>query len=130
MKRIFNYKRKVEFGEIIPKKIDRAKYIKSAITIQRAWRRYVARKAMKKRIARLEAVLGMRIPSWQSRETMAKDEENLQARRALIPAFDARTRQTISDERMKVNKCGVLNSLQYNYRHKHIEESIHKSISR
>ncbi|XP_072760496.1 dynein regulatory complex protein 11 isoform X2 [Anoplolepis gracilipes] len=102
VKRIYDYNRKVATGHIIPKKIDRAKYIKSAITIQRAWRRYAARKAMKKRIARLEEVLGMTTPSWQSRKTIAKDEENFQRQRTQIPVFEAHTKKAISDERTRL----------------------------
>ncbi|EZA61609.1 hypothetical protein DMN91_004111 [Ooceraea biroi] len=102
VKRVFDYNKKVALGEIIPKKIDRAKYVKSAVTIQRAWRRYAARKATKKRIARLEAILGMTVPSRPSRETIAKDEQNFQRRRALIPTFDARTAKAISDERTRL----------------------------
>lgn len=110
MKRIFDYNKKVRRGEIIPRKLDRIKYIKSAVTIQRAWRRYVARKAMKKRIARLEEALGMTIPSWRCRKAIAKDEENFQRRRALMPVFDARTKKTIDDERIRVNfPNGILN---------------------
>lgn len=90
-------------GEIIPKKIDHAKYIKSVITIQRAWRRYAARKATRKRIRRLEEALGMTIPSWQSYEVFAKDQENFQHRRALMAVFDARTKKAINDERTRVN---------------------------
>lgn len=103
VKCIYDYNKKVRFGEIIPRKIDRNKYIKSVMTIQRAWRRYAARKAMRKRIARLEEVLDMTIPSWQCRETIAKDNDNFQRRRALMPGFDARIKKAISDERTRVN---------------------------
>lgn len=103
MKRIYDYNKKVRFGEIIPRKIDRIRYIKSVVTIQRAWRQYAARKAIKKRIVRLEEALGMTIPSWQCRKTIAKDDDNFQRRRALIPMFEARTKKAISDERMRVN---------------------------
>jgi hypothetical protein len=103
VKRAFDYDRKVAFGEIIPKKIDVDEQIKAAITIQRAWRRFAARKAMEKRIARLETMLNMTIPSWQSREIIAKDEENFEQKRALIPIFDARAAKTTSDERTRVN---------------------------
>jgi len=103
VKRAFDYDRKVAFGEIIPKKIDFDEQIKAAITIQRAWRRYAARKAKRKRIARLETVLNMTIPNWQSREIIAKDEENFQQRRALVSVFDARAAKTINDERTRVN---------------------------
>ncbi|KYM86111.1 IQ and AAA domain-containing protein 1 [Atta colombica] len=104
VKRIYDYNNKVRSGEIIPKKIDRIKYIKSAVTIQRAWRRYVARKAMKKRIARLEETLGMTVPSWQCNKIIAKDDDNFQRRRALIPMFDLRTKKAINDERTKLLK--------------------------
>lgn len=102
VKRIYDYNKKVRSGEIIPKKIDRVRYIKSAVTIQRAWRRYAARKAMKKRIARLEEALDMMISSWRCNKTIAKDDDNFQRRRALMPVFDARTKKAISDERIKV----------------------------
>jgi len=58
---------------------------------------------MKRRIARLEEALGMIIPSWQSRKTIAKDEENFQRRRALMPIFEAHTKKTTSEERTRVN---------------------------
>ncbi|XP_011264508.2 dynein regulatory complex protein 11 [Camponotus floridanus] len=102
VKRIFDYNKKIASGMIVPRKIDRSRYIKSAITIQRAWRRYAARKAMKRRIARLEEALGMIIPSWQSRKTIAKDEENFQRRRALMPIFEAHTKKTTSEERTRL----------------------------
>ncbi|KAG5310781.1 DRC11 protein, partial [Acromyrmex insinuator] len=104
VKRIFDYNRKLRFGEIIPKEIDYATYIKSAVTIQRAWRRYVARKATKKRIARLEEALGMTIPSWQCNKTIAEDDDNFQRQRALIPVFDVRMKKAMSDERTKLLK--------------------------
>ncbi|XP_018307729.1 IQ and AAA domain-containing protein 1 [Mycetomoellerius zeteki] len=104
VKRIYDYNKKVRSGEIIPKKIDRVRYIKSAVTIQRAWRRYAARKAMKKRIARLEEALDMMISSWRCNKTIAKDDDNFQRRRALMPVFDARTKKAISDERIKLLK--------------------------
>lgn len=103
VKDIFDYNKKVRFGEIIPKKISRTRYIKSVITVQRAWRRFAARKTMRKRIARLEEVLGMTIPSWQSRRTIAKDDDNFQRRRTLMPGFDARIKKAISDKRTRVN---------------------------
>lgn len=103
MKRTYDYDKKVQFGEIVPRKIDRSKYIKSVVTIQRAWRRYAARKAMKKRIARLEEALDMTIPSWQCHKTFTKNEENFQRRRALMPIYEAHTKKAISDERTRVN---------------------------
>lgn len=103
MKRIYDYNKKIASGMIVPRKVDRSTYVKSAITIQRAWRRYAARKALKKRIARLEEALGMTIPSWQCRKTIAKDEENFQRRRTLILIFEAHTKKTISEERTRVN---------------------------
>ncbi|KAG5325555.1 DRC11 protein, partial [Pseudoatta argentina] len=104
VKRIFDYNKKLRFEEIIPKKIDHATYIKSAVTIQRAWRRYVARKAMKKRIARLEEALDMTIPSWRCNKIIAKDNDNFQRQRALIPVFDVRMKKAMSDERTKLLK--------------------------
>ncbi|KYN40728.1 IQ and AAA domain-containing protein 1 [Trachymyrmex septentrionalis] len=102
--RIYDYNKKVRHGEIIPKKIDFAKYIKSTVTIQRAWRRYAARIAMKKRIARLEEALGMTTPSWRYNKTIAKDDDNFQRRRALMPVFDERMKKANSDERTKLLK--------------------------
>lgn len=107
VKRMYDYNKKVRTGEIIPRKIDRIKYMKSVVTIQRAWRRYAARKAMRQRIARLEDALGMTIPSWRYRETIAKDDDNFQRRRALMPVFDARTKKAISDERTRVNFLNI-----------------------
>lgn len=100
---MYDYNKKVRSGEIIPRKIDRIRYIKSAVMIQRAWRRYAARKAMRKRIAHLEEALGMTIPSWRCRKTIVKDDDNFQRRRALMPVFDAHTKKAINDERTRVN---------------------------
>lgn len=101
-KRTFEYKKKLAYGEIIPKKIDHTEYIKSAKIIQRAWRRYTARRNMRKRVARLEEILGMTIPSWQCHKVFAMDEENFKRRRALIPTFAEQTEKAISDERARV----------------------------
>lgn len=100
---MFDYNKKVRSGDIIPRIIDRIRYIKAAVTIQRAWQRYAARKAMRKRIARLEEALGMTIPSWRCRKTIVKDDDNFQRRRALMPVFDAHTKKAINDEYTRVN---------------------------
>ncbi|KAL6442102.1 hypothetical protein ACFW04_002427 [Cataglyphis niger] len=114
VKRTYDYDKKVEFGEIVPIKIDRSKYIKSVETIQRAWRRYAARKATKKRIARLEEILDMTIPSWQCRKTFTKDEENFQRRRALMSIYEVHTKRAISDERtrlMRIRGPGLMEDI-------------------
>jgi len=103
VKRTYDYNKKVRSGEIIPKKIDRIRYIKSAMTIQHAWRRNAAKRAMRKRIARLEEALDMTISSWRCNKIIAKDDDNFQRRRALMPVFDAHTKKAISDERTRVN---------------------------
>lgn len=104
---MFDYNVKVRTGEITLRKVERAKYIESAVKIQRAWRRYITRKNTRKRIARLEEVLGMTIPSWRSRETFAKDEQNFQRRRALMPAYDAHVEAAFSDERTRVKMLRI-----------------------
>lgn len=101
-RREFEYRRKLAFGWIVPKKIDQTENVEAAKTIQRAWRRYVARRDTRKRIARLEEVLGMTIPSWQCRKVFETDEESFKRRRALIPAFAERTEKTTDDERARV----------------------------
>ncbi|EFN79071.1 IQ and AAA domain-containing protein ENSP00000340148 [Harpegnathos saltator] len=103
-KRIFEYKEKVAYGDIIPKMIDRAEYIESAKIIQCAWRRYIARKDIRKKIARLEEALGMTIPSWQCRKVFTRDEENFKRRRAIIPVFTEQTEKTICDKRARLLK--------------------------
>ena len=71
-------------GLIVPKKIDKDTYINAAKTIQRAWRRYAARKKLKNRIARTEELLGMTIPSWRNQEVFKKDKENFEKKLALM----------------------------------------------
>lgn len=57
---------------------------------------------MGKRIARLEEVLDMTIPSWQSRKIIVEDNDNFQRRRALMLMSDVHLKKAISDERMRV----------------------------
>ncbi|KAL0113827.1 hypothetical protein PUN28_011276 [Cardiocondyla obscurior] len=102
VKRIYDYNKRVMSGKIIPQKIDRNKYIKSALTIQRAWRRYTARRIVKKRIVHLDEALDMTIPSWQCRKVIAKDIDNFQRRRALMTVFDAQIKKAIDDERARL----------------------------
>lgn len=112
----------MKFGEIIPRKLDHTRFIKLVMMIQRAWRRYAARKAMRKRIARLEEALDMTIPSWRCRKTIAKDDDNFQRRRALMPGFDAQIKKAISDERMRVNFPNRISNLLHYHEGKQIKE--------
>lgn len=60
----------------------------------------------------------MTIPSWSSREVFVKDEENFKRRRALMPAFAARTKRVINDERARVNLPNRVSSRRGNDREK------------
>lgn len=102
VKRLYDYNKKLVIGEIVTKKIDRDKYIKSAITIQRAWRRFAARKAARERIEYLEEILGMTIPSWYSNKVFEQNNDNFHRRQAMIPISAAQIKKTINDEHIRV----------------------------
>ncbi|XP_054008025.1 IQ and AAA domain-containing protein 1-like [Hylaeus anthracinus] len=99
-----DYKRRVEIGEIVPRKLKRSTFENAARTIQRAWRRYVAKKANKKRIARLEELLGMTIPSWKSNQVFVKDRENFQKKLDMMSPFAAQIDKTTEDQRTRLWK--------------------------
>lgn len=109
VERISNFNRKVQFGLIVPKKTSRSTYEKAARTIQRAWRRHTARKNLKKKIGRIEELLGMTIPSWKSDETFLIDKENFQKRLQMIPPIAADVVTAAEEERTKVIVLLTLN---------------------
>ena len=72
-------------GEIDPKMESETDKISAAITIQKAWRSYLARNSLQKKMKRVEELLGMTIPSWKPHEVFDRDEENFKRRLALQP---------------------------------------------
>ena len=90
VERMYNYQRKVQTGEIVPTKTSKAAKQKAAGTIQRAWRRYVAKKRMKKRLERLEELLEITVPRRKCDKVFAKDRENFWKRLEMIPTIAAR----------------------------------------
>lgn len=96
------YNKDVTMGLIVPKKIDKDTYINAAKTIQRAWRRYAARKKLKNRIARTEELLGMTIPSWRNQEVFKKDKENFEKKLALMSVFADKTAKATEKEEARV----------------------------
>lgn len=75
---------------------------KAATTIQRYWRGYLARLRARKRLNKLEKLLGMTIPSWQDNSIREKDLENFQRRQKLQPQALEQTQSTINKEKLKV----------------------------
>ncbi|XP_017798509.1 PREDICTED: IQ and AAA domain-containing protein 1-like [Habropoda laboriosa] len=104
VQRMYNYNKKLESGEIVPKKLHREVYMNAAKTIQRAWRRYKAKKRMKKRIEIKEELLGMTIPSWKSNEILDKDREDFQRKLTLMPRFADRIVKATENERTRLFK--------------------------
>ncbi|XP_076235071.1 IQ and AAA domain-containing protein 1-like [Calliopsis andreniformis] len=104
VERIYKFSMRVQAGMIVPKKTTRSTYEKAAKVIQRAWRRYAARKRMKKRINRVEELLGMTIPSWKDEGVFLKDKENFQKRLEMIPTFAAQTVKAAEEERARLWK--------------------------
>ncbi|XP_076391231.1 IQ and AAA domain-containing protein 1-like isoform X2 [Megachile rotundata] len=102
--RIYNYNKKIQAGQIVPKKMSRVTFVTAARTIQRAWRSYLAKKKMKKRRDRIEELLDMTIPSWKSREILAKDEENFQKRLESMPLSVVRVSKMTDDTRARLWK--------------------------
>ncbi|XP_046143375.1 IQ and AAA domain-containing protein 1-like [Osmia bicornis bicornis] len=98
------YNRKLQMGEIMPKKMSIATFVFAARTIQRAWRRYLAKKKMKKRADRVEELLDMTIPSWKSEKVFVKDKESFQKKLELMPGFVDRVTKTTDDNRAKLWK--------------------------
>ncbi|KAG7210763.1 hypothetical protein KM043_012257 [Ampulex compressa] len=101
-KRLYDYNRKLMMGEISVKKIERGTYAKAAITIQRAWRNYARKMALKKRIELIKDISGMSMPSWKCRDVWKIDRENFQRRLELIPVMTTRTEKATSEERTRL----------------------------
>ncbi|XP_076751560.1 IQ and AAA domain-containing protein 1-like [Xylocopa sonorina] len=104
IQRMYRYNKKLETGEIVPKKLHKTAYTNAAKTIQRAWRRYAARKRLQNRIAEKEKLLGMTIPSWKSRQVILKDEENFQKKLTLMSTFADKIVKTNQNERARIFK--------------------------
>ncbi|CAL7945569.1 unnamed protein product [Xylocopa violacea] len=104
VQRMYHYNKKLETGEIVPKKLHKSTYTNAAKTIQRAWRRYAARKRLRNRIAQKEELLGMTIPSWKSRQVFLKDEENFQKKLTLMSTFADKIVKASQDERARIFK--------------------------
>lgn len=96
------YRRKVEIGEIVPKMYSKATYEIAARTIQRAWRTCMKKRIRKKRMDRLEQLIGMSIPSWKSDHVLAKDRENFQRKLDMMPVYADRVERVTEDHRTKV----------------------------
>ncbi|XP_076633682.1 IQ and AAA domain-containing protein 1-like [Colletes latitarsis] len=102
LQRLNEYKRKLETGEIVPKKLKKSTFENAAKTIQRAWKRHVAKKTRKERIACMEELLGMTIPSWKCDKVFIKDKENFQKKLEMMPPFAARIEKATKDERARL----------------------------
>ncbi|XP_076642535.1 dynein regulatory complex protein 11 [Halictus rubicundus] len=98
------YRRKLELGEVVPKKFPRETFERAAKTIQGAWGRYLKRKKQNKRMNRLEELIGMSIPSWKCNHVLAKDRENFQKKLDQIPVYAKRVEDTTQDHRTKLWK--------------------------
>lgn len=101
--RQFNYENKLRKGEIEPKMDNESRKMSATITIQKAWRSYLVRKSLKKKMNRLETLLGMTIPSWKSHDDVFnQDEKNFQQRLALQPLAVEKIEKTVANEKNKV----------------------------
>lgn len=74
----------------------------ATITIQKAWRSYLVRKSLKKKMNRLETLLGMTIPSWKSHDVFNQDEKNFQRRLALQPLAVEKIEKTVANKKDRV----------------------------
>ncbi|KAK2577260.1 hypothetical protein KPH14_003400 [Odynerus spinipes] len=102
---VYEYKRKLEAGEMEPQaKLEKFAYIRAIVMMQRAWRRYAARKELRNRIDRLEDKLDMTIPSWKPRDIQKRDEEIFQRRLEIMPSYAAQTEKAVHDERIRLLK--------------------------
>ncbi|XP_033207844.1 dynein regulatory complex protein 11-like isoform X2 [Belonocnema kinseyi] len=102
--RQYMYDQKLRMGEIDPKMESESRKMSAAITIQKAWRSYLARKSLKKKMNRVEELLGMTIPSWKPHEIFDRDEENFQRRLALQPLAVKKIQERTNNERAKLWK--------------------------
>lgn len=100
---MYEYKKTVEIDETAQSmKIDKETCIKAIVVIQRAWRRYAARKDFKRKINRLEELLDMTIPSWKPQDISNRDEENFQRRLEMIPIYAKQAEKITQDESIRV----------------------------
>lgn len=102
VERMYNYQRKIQTGEIVPKKTPNAVKQKAARTIQRAWMRYMAKKRMKKRVERLEELLEITVPRGNCDKVFAKDRENFWKRLEVIPTITAGIEKAAEEDRARV----------------------------
>ncbi|KAL2740635.1 IQ and AAA domain-containing protein 1-like [Vespula squamosa] len=102
---MYEYKKKVQNDEKDPStKVDKEEYIEAIVIIQRAWRRFAARKDLNRRINHLEELLDMTIPSWKPQDISKRDEEIFQRRLEIIPIYAAETERTTQDESIRLLK--------------------------
>ncbi|XP_034951531.1 IQ and AAA domain-containing protein 1-like [Chelonus insularis] len=72
------YRRKLRTGEIEFKDVKKETMRRAAITIQRYWRGYLARKKLKNHLNKVEELLDMSIPSKKDDSIFLEDNKNLQ----------------------------------------------------
>ncbi|XP_035735934.1 dynein regulatory complex protein 11-like [Vespa mandarinia] len=102
---MYEYKKKVKTDETAPLiKVDKETYSKAIVIIQRAWRRFAARRDIKRRINHLEELLDMTIPSWKPQDISKRDEEIFQRRLDIIPIYAVKTEKIIQDESIRLLK--------------------------
>ncbi|XP_033336413.2 IQ and AAA domain-containing protein 1-like [Megalopta genalis] len=104
LERMSVYRRRLQFGEIVPKKLPRDTFERAARIIQRAWWNYMKRKKLKKRMYRLEELLGAAAPRHKSDHVLVKDRENFQRKLDQMPVFVNRVEQATQDHRAKLWK--------------------------
>ncbi|XP_046753211.1 IQ and AAA domain-containing protein 1-like [Diprion similis] len=98
LRRMNGYKKKLANGELVEVKHDKRTKVKAVVTMQKWWRSYATRIHLKERTDRLEAVLGMSIPSWKPHQVFDRDVENFKRRQSMQPEYAAATLQAISTE--------------------------------
>ncbi|XP_078034172.1 IQ and AAA domain-containing protein 1-like [Augochlora pura] len=98
------YSRKLQFGEIVPKKFTRETFERAARIIQRAWWNYMKRKKLKERMYRLEELLGAAIPRRKSDHVLVKDRENFQRKLDQMPVYVKRVEDATENHRTKLWK--------------------------
>ncbi|KAF7411537.1 hypothetical protein HZH66_000433 [Vespula vulgaris] len=102
---MYKYKKRVQIDETnASTKVDKETNNKAVVIIQRAWRRYAARKDFKRRINHLEELLDMTIPSWKPQDISKRDEEIFQNRLAIMPIYASETEQITQDESIRLLK--------------------------
>ncbi|XP_046493025.1 IQ and AAA domain-containing protein 1-like [Neodiprion pinetum] len=91
LKRTSDYKKKLANGELVEVKHDKRTKVKAVVTMQKWWRSYATRIHLKERTDRLEAVLGMSIPSWKPHQVFDRDAENFKRIQSMQPVYAAAT---------------------------------------